>query len=171
MSKIIIMRGIPGSGKSTLSKKYVKKHPGTVRINRDDLRDMSGLPYSKKNEGLNLEFNNALILKAFDQGYDIIIDNTNMKDHKLLLKNLSDIIDPFKTKDIYYRSVDEFHPSDVIDPFKCGVYVWDVITDVETCIDRDIKRERTIGSTIISNYNTTFNKILKEESKIIPQFK
>jgi DNA transposition AAA+ family ATPase len=39
-SKLIVMKGLPASGKTTWSKAYVKSHPNTVRINRDDLRLM-----------------------------------------------------------------------------------------------------------------------------------
>ena len=43
MKKIILTRGIPASGKSTWAKQEVLKDPEhSIRINRDDLRNMSG---------------------------------------------------------------------------------------------------------------------------------
>ena len=43
MKKIILTRGIPASGKSTWAKQKALKNPEhSVRINRDDLRNMSG---------------------------------------------------------------------------------------------------------------------------------
>src|SRR4029453_2439326 len=36
MAKLIITRGLPGSGKTT----WAKAQPGTVRVNRDELRRM-----------------------------------------------------------------------------------------------------------------------------------
>lgn len=43
MKKIILTRGIPASSKSTWAKQEVLKDPEhSVRINRDDLRNISG---------------------------------------------------------------------------------------------------------------------------------
>jgi predicted kinase len=45
MSKLFITVGLPASGKSTYSKKWVEESPKTrVRVNRDDIRRMLG-PY------------------------------------------------------------------------------------------------------------------------------
>lgn len=38
MSKIILCRGIQGSGKTTWAKQYCKEHPNSIRVNRDDIR-------------------------------------------------------------------------------------------------------------------------------------
>ena len=38
--KLLILIGIPGSGKSTWAKDYVKYNDNWVRVNRDDFRDM-----------------------------------------------------------------------------------------------------------------------------------
>ena len=40
MAKIILCRGIQGSGKTTWAKQYCKEHPNTIRVNRDDIRQM-----------------------------------------------------------------------------------------------------------------------------------
>ena len=43
MKRIILTRGVPASGKSTWAKQEVLKDPEhSIRINRDDLRNMSG---------------------------------------------------------------------------------------------------------------------------------
>ena len=45
MSKLVIMRGLPGSGKSTWAKAWVNEDPiNRVRLNWDDMRNMMG-PY------------------------------------------------------------------------------------------------------------------------------
>ena len=38
--KLRMMRGLPGSGKSTLTKQFVKDSGSAGRVNRDDLRSM-----------------------------------------------------------------------------------------------------------------------------------
>lgn len=42
MAKIILCRGIQGSGKTTWAKNYCNEHPNSTRVNRDDLRAMMG---------------------------------------------------------------------------------------------------------------------------------
>lgn len=50
--KVIICRGLPGSGKTTFAKEYIKKNlfSKTVRINRDDIREMMGITYNEQSE-------------------------------------------------------------------------------------------------------------------------
>ena len=38
MPKLILCRGIQGSGKTTWAKQYCKEHPNSIRVNRDDIR-------------------------------------------------------------------------------------------------------------------------------------
>ena len=40
MSRLILMQGLPGSGKSTRAKELLDENPHAVRINRDLLRTM-----------------------------------------------------------------------------------------------------------------------------------
>ena len=42
MAKIILCRGIQGSGKTTWAKNYCNEHPNSIRVNRDDLRAVMG---------------------------------------------------------------------------------------------------------------------------------
>lgn len=50
MSKIILCRGIQGSGKTTWAKQYCKEHPDSIRVNRDDIRAMMGCKWSQSLE-------------------------------------------------------------------------------------------------------------------------
>ena len=53
MSKLLILKGLPASGKSTYAKELVSK--GWKRVNKDDLRSMiDGGKWSKKNEEMRL---------------------------------------------------------------------------------------------------------------------
>lgn len=50
MNKVIICRGIQGSGKSTWAKQWVKEDPNhRIRINQDDFRNMFGVYWLQDN--------------------------------------------------------------------------------------------------------------------------
>ena len=40
--KLLVLQGIPASGKSTYARELVKNSGAWVRVNRDDLRNMRG---------------------------------------------------------------------------------------------------------------------------------
>jgi predicted kinase len=78
-SKLIVMKGLPASGKSTWAKAYVKSHPNTVRINRDDLRLMLfDVQFDARLEdGVNSA--QVFLMAGFGaEGLDIVLDNTNL---------------------------------------------------------------------------------------------
>lgn len=77
---MIILRGLPGCGKSTYAHQLLKKEQHRwKRVNRDDLRAMldNGV-YSPDNEMFVLKMQEDLIRKAFQEGYDVIVDNTHL---------------------------------------------------------------------------------------------
>lgn len=77
--KLIITRGIPGSGKSTWARKYQEAHPGTKRVNRDDLRSMvDNSVWSKVNEGHITTLQRMMIQHLLSAGCTVIVDDTNL---------------------------------------------------------------------------------------------
>jgi len=78
MAKLLILRGIPGSGKSTWAKAYVEKNKDWVRVNRDDLRNMRGIYWLPKQEKLITMWENLAVAAALTNGYNVILDSTNM---------------------------------------------------------------------------------------------
>lgn len=80
-NKVIICVGIPASGKSTWAKEFVKNNKSCIRINRDDIRQSTkGSPIlSSKGEEFVTMVQTSMIDSALMSGYDIIIDNTNVK--------------------------------------------------------------------------------------------
>ena len=51
--EIILLKGLPASGKSTWSKDFIKENPDYIRINKDDLREFFNNPtFSKQTESL-----------------------------------------------------------------------------------------------------------------------
>jgi len=78
--KIIVTQGIPGSGKSTWARSYLKEHGSdtTVIVNRDSIRSMLGDYWVKEREELVSKIEDCMIRTAINEGYDVIIDATNL---------------------------------------------------------------------------------------------
>lgn len=83
--KLVLTRGLPGSGKSTWARAWVAEDPGKrTRINRDDLRSMlfggwTGLP---DHEAAVTCVQRAAILHLVTIGWSVVVDDTNLNpDH------------------------------------------------------------------------------------------
>ncbi len=78
MSKIIVLQGVPASGKSTWAKKYVKDHPDTVIVCRDSIREGTGTYWNPDHENYISTIEEVSIRTAVTAGLDVIIDATNL---------------------------------------------------------------------------------------------
>lgn len=143
MKRIILTRGIPASGKSTWAKQEVLKDPEhSIRINRDDLRNMCGKYWVPAREKYITACKGTLLINAINFKFDtIIIDemNLNPKENGYLKGMVSMMNDTIKEgQDKYIIEVKDFT---------------DVPLDV--CLERDSKRENPIGEDVIRGI---FNK-------------
>lgn len=81
-SKLIITRGLPGSGKTTWAKDYcAAASTGAVRVNRDDLRAMlfgGGYIPNYINEQRVTDVQHATIRQFLQAGWTVIVDDTNL---------------------------------------------------------------------------------------------
>lgn len=134
MIKVILTVGIQASGKSTWAIEEVKKNPNkTVRINRDSIRNMlSNYTFTEQNERLVTKVCDAAFKFAAKGGYDIILDNTNLKS-----KNFKDACKLIKDVGVDAIVMEK--------PF----YV-----DLDVALERNAKREGTarIPDEIIKKY-------------------
>lgn len=144
MKKIIVLRGLQGSGKSTWAKKWVNEEPEhRVRFNHDDIRNMLGLYWVPSREGLIDSMYWNLIEQATASGYDIVIDNMNLNE-----KYIEDIKKFVEETNLWLENS--------LADFRYEVEVKDFFhIPLQTCIDRDAQREHPIGERVIRN---TFNK-------------
>lgn len=144
MKKIIVLRGLQGSGKSTWAKKWVNEEPEhRVRFNRDDIRNMLGLYWVPSREGLIDSMYWNLIEQATASGYDIVIDNMNLNE-----KYIEDIKKFVEETNLWLENS--------LADFRYEVEVKDFFhIPLQTCIDRDAQGEHPIGERVIRN---TFNK-------------
>jgi len=134
MGKIIIMKGLPASGKSTKAKEIIKETGNTIRLNKDLLREMLHFnEFNFKNEKITKEIEEriAWLLLENEKNINVVIDDTNLNEKTF--KRWKDIAE-------YTRS-------------KCEVI--DMETSMEECIKRDKERElrgeRFVGESVIVN--------------------
>ena len=141
MSKIILCRGIQGSGKTTWAKQWVLEDPEhRVRFNNDDIRNMLGKYWVPSREHLVSDIKKDFMVSAMEFGYDIVIDNMNLNS---------------KEVEYYENLVDS-----TLGYMNCySLEYKDFFIPLEVCIERDSKRENPIGEEVIrktyERYKTT----------------
>lgn len=140
--KIIMCRGIQGSGKSTWAKNWVLEDPEhRIRYNNDDIRNMLGKYWVPSREDVVTSAKSSILNTAMINGYDIVIDNMNLniKEHE----NMRIMIANYERSWHQYKYTIEFQ---------------DFPISIEECIKRDSLRPNPIGEKVIRN---TYNKYKK----------
>lgn len=142
MKKVVLTKGLPASGKTTYAKELLAKELGRwKRINKDDLRAMLDNGYwSKQNEKFILEARDFLLTVALGEGYNVIIDDTNLAPkHEAHISQLIEQFNATETKEKAVLEIKDF-------------------TDVslEECIKRDQKRANYVGEKVIKQMYKQF---------------
>lgn len=84
-SRIILLKGLPGSGKSTWRKEFIRQNPKWVYTNKDEIRRNLRLIKGIAGDGWNkslekdveeIEYN--VVVQYLSGGHNIIIDNTHL---------------------------------------------------------------------------------------------
>lgn len=147
MPKIILLKGLPASGKSTWAKNIVNKHPGAyTRVNKDELRRMMHEgKWSKHNEKIVLEVRDQIIRAGLDAGQHVIVDDTNLH-----VKHYSHLKQLFKGVEIEVKEFD---------------------IDVEEAVKRDLKREFSVGRDVIEMQYDQFLAPLRNAKYTPPEGK
>ena len=131
MSKLIITRGLPASGKSTWAKQWVLEDPEhRVRINQDDIRLMLGKYWVPSREKLVQEIQFNAIIEALNREFDVVIDNTNLNNK--VLDQFNRLIRTFEDYEIEYK--------DFFD------------TPLSVCIERDKNRDLQVTEKVIRSF-------------------
>lgn len=134
--KIIICRGIQGSGKSTWAKQWCHEDPEhRVRFNNDDIRNMLGDYWIPSREKLVKCLYDRFLLDSMARKYDIVIDNMNL--------NPKTVAEIESEVDLFNRGVRGEYG------WKYEVEFKDFWTPVEECIRRDASRLNPIGEKVI----------------------
>lgn len=133
-----ILRGLQGSGKSTIAHQWVAEDPDfRIRINRDDIRHQLYNKYwglSRHQEETVTAMEQAMAEKAIGAKMSIIIDATNLR----------------------ARTVKDWYA--IANKFGIPAVVQDVETPLEECIARDKVRDRVVGEDVIRNYYSRYFK-------------
>jgi len=125
--KLKMLRGLPASGKTTAARQMVKEGGNLGRINRDDLRAMLfDSVWTGKREGIVVDCEKAIAEVLLKHSYTPVVDDTNLTDkHLQMWKGFA------KDKEATFETVD-------------------MGQDLQTCIQRDSKRERQVGPAVIT---------------------
>lgn len=147
--KILVLRGLQGSGKSTFAKQWVDEEPSQrMRFNRDDIRNMLGPYWVPRREHLITDMYWEFLYNATTNGYDIVVDNMNLKDE--YIDELKDFVED-TNEFLRLSNLDYEYELEIKDFFD---------VPLETCIERDSKRENPIGEKVIrQTYNKYKDKI------------
>jgi predicted kinase len=129
MQHLIILRGLPASGKSTWAREQVRNHANWKRVNKDDLRDMvDDGQWNKVNEKSIVNTRNIIVEGFLRDGFNVIVDDTNLAD-----KHIRDLMD------IAERATPEF----------VSVEIKDFDAPLDELIKRDALRENPVGAKVI----------------------
>lgn len=137
--KLVLLVGIPGAGKTTYATKYIKENPNTIHLSSDSIRKElwgSEVIQGDNNEIFSLMHDRAL--EALNNGQNVIHDATNMtrRDRSYIIELCPKFVQI------------EAH------------IVW---APIETCIERDAARERTVGKEVIDKMLKRFQAPFVDE--------
>lgn len=144
MAKIILCRGIQGSGKTTWAKQWVLEDPEhRVRFNNDDIRNMLGKYWVPSRESLVSKMRSGFLIRAVDFGYDIVIDNMNLNPNEV---------------SFYEEFIDSNNRGGGT---QYELEFKDFFTPLQDCIKRDSKRPNPIGEEVIRKTYERYKDIIE----------
>lgn len=124
--EVIVLIGIPASGKSTWTANFLSKNPNYVSLSRDNFRKMLKNNYlvEPKTEKLITELFNSSLISSLNNGYSVIIDNTNLSIE--VIKNIVELV-----------------------KYKANIRFVHLEISKEKAIARDLERDKSVGKDVI----------------------
>lgn len=122
---LILLVGIPGSGKTTYAREYIKQNANVVHLSSDAIRqEFYGDENIQGNPVDVFTLMQKRAVEALNNGYDVIYDATNItrKDRASIIGVCPKFV-----------------------KIECHI-IW---APIETCIERDSTRKRTVGKEVI----------------------
>lgn len=146
MKKLILLVGIPGSGKSTVALRLLEK--GFVCLNADTIRhELYGDAGEQGDKERVFEVFFERLDKELAGGRDIVIDNTNINSR---------------------------HRQPIIERARTAGYgdiqLWIIDTPLDVCLERNRARSRNVPDDIVENYHKALHgsgKPDKREGRLV----
>lgn len=125
--KILFLKGLPASGKSTYAKELVATGKWK-RVNKDDIRAMlDNSKWSKHNESFVKDVEDNIVIAAITRGYNVVVDDTN-----LVGNHIARVTEKVQNLDITCYIEEKF-----------------IDTPLSECIRRDLSRPNGVGKKVI----------------------
>ena len=133
MKKVILLRGLPASGKSTLARQLLDENKGMYkRLNKDELRAMlDNSEHSTHNEKFVERVRDMMLIEALRDGKHVIIDDTNLSDRPV--ERIRQVVQK------YCKDTGE----------QVQVEIREMSTTLEESLARDEVREKKVGRDVI----------------------
>jgi predicted kinase len=143
--KIIVLQGIPASGKSTWSKEFVKGKEDWIRVCRDDIRSMRGDYWIPSQESFIDKMEQYAVESALKSGYNVVIDATNFNP----------------------KTVAKWMELAQINDTDFDINRFDIALD--EAIRRDSLRERPVGAKVVKDFYHKYvsSKEIKTDTRFI----
>ena len=137
---LILLVGVPGSGKTTYAKNYIEKAPNTIHLSSDGIRaELYGDESIQGNPADVFSLMQKRTIEALNDGQNVIYDATNItrKDRACIIG---------------------------ICPKFAKVEAHIIWSPIEECIKRDANRDRTVGKEVIDKMLKKFQAPYYDES-------
>ena len=149
MKTLLVLQGLPASGKSTYAVKWINEDPEhRLRINQDSIRRMFGKYWLedkiqlKKRESITSNITMELLKQSMFNQFDIVLDNMNL--NSKILGTIENYVNYFNIK----------YPD--LQAYKIEYKLFK--EPLQTLIDRDSKRDISVGANVITNlYNRYYD--------------
>lgn len=149
--EVIILRGVPASGKSTWARAFVKQNRDFVIVSRDGIREMIGdYSHSPQTEGVVTKLYEKMVKELLAMKKSLILDNCHAQP-----KYISETLKLIESTRLAVKvTLKEFE------------------YDVETCVECDAKRERTVGREVIEKMDRAIRQNpFKHVEKLVNDWK
>lgn len=138
MSKILVLQGVPASGKSTWAKEFVKNKKDWVIVSRDSIRESTGNYWVPSREDYISYVEEVQVISALDNDLNVVIDATNLNP----------------------KTIDKW--KNIASKLDCEITFQMFEIDFKTALERDSNRERRVGKNTLEQF---FSKYFPEKLK------
>lgn len=151
MSKMIILIGLPASGKTTWAKDFISQaniDHSWIRVCRDDIRFMlQNVDFIVENEKLVSSIEESTVRTALAFGKSVVIDATNIKK---------------RYRNQWHKIAKEYNVNVVEEKF--------FSVSLNECIDRNNKRDRKVPESVIKTMFVDLNKNVPSSTSVVTTY-